>query len=92
MCMEKIKTIYNLEQRKYKLRSTDWAVMWIFSRSLYNYGLSLLMNRCVPVMVAMYLRVHIMPRWWPCTFIDDHSPVVDYNSLHCDLFITAVNL
>ena len=59
--MEKIKMIYNLEQRKYKLRSTDWAVMCIFSRRLYNYGLSLLMNRRGPVMVAMYLCVHLMP-------------------------------
>jgi len=61
MYLEKIKTVYNLDQRVYKLRSTDWAVMCIFCRRLYKYGLSLLMNRRGPVMVAMYLCVHLMP-------------------------------
>ena len=58
----------------YKVRSTDSAVMWISCYLLYNYGHSLLMNRCVPVMVAI-----AMYRCVTNALMASVHPIFDYN-------------
>ena len=88
MYLEKIKTVYNLDQRVYKL---------FFLGSYVHFLSPFVQVRAFFIDEQTWaghggnvpLCASNASRWWQCTFIDDHSPVVDY-SMHCDLKATSL--